>query len=173
MLLVVRCVAAGLSQSSRYNVGCGLVVSCAGSPGNHNDAGPGLAGAAHQPDNQHNNTQQNILPQDNKPEHGCTRDGPDDHHGPGQLTILPVTAENLQKLDNAADINLSLPITSTYLRQMRHKSEMLEPEAVAINQADQEDEEVRMIPSKYCLGRPSQTLLPYFPNYAAINSIRF
>ena len=131
--------AAGLSQSSGYNVGCGLVVSCAGSPGNHNDAGTGLA---HQADNQHNNTIQNILPQDNRADHGCTRDGPDDH--PAQLNILPVTAENLQRLENTADISLSLPITSTYLRQMRHKSEMLEPEAVAINQADHEDEEGRV-----------------------------
>ena len=51
--------------------------------------------------------------------------------------ILPVTAENLQKLENSGDINLSLPITSTYLRQMRHKSEM------PINDAndDQEDME--------------------------------
>ena len=43
----------------------------------------------------------------------------------------------MQKLENSGDINLSLPITSTYLRQMRHKSE------IHINDAndDQEDME--------------------------------
>ena len=39
------------------------------------------------------------------------------------VEILPVTAENLEKLDleldQNTDINLSLPITSTYLRRMR------------------------------------------------------
>jgi len=42
---------------------------------------------------------------------------PNGYHAPPQ--ILPVTAENLQKLENSSDIDLSLPITSTYLRRMR------------------------------------------------------
>jgi len=42
---------------------------------------------------------------------------PNGYHAPPH--ILPVTAENLQKLENSSDIDLSLPITSTYLRRMR------------------------------------------------------
>jgi len=42
---------------------------------------------------------------------------PNGYQAPPQ--ILPVTAENLQKLENSSDIDLSLPITSTYLRRMR------------------------------------------------------
>ena len=55
------------------------------------------------------------------------------------VTILPVTAENLAKLDNSRDIDLSFPITSTYLRQMRHR-----PEAATAGGAepDEEDDEV-------------------------------
>ena len=44
------------------------------------------------------------------------------------VEILPVTAENLEKLDldQNTDINLSLPITSTYLRRMRQRMEPCE-----------------------------------------------
>ena len=42
------------------------------------------------------------------------------------MQILPVTAENLQKLEDSTDINLSLPITSTYLRRMRQRTETSE-----------------------------------------------
>ena len=44
------------------------------------------------------------------------------------VKILPVTAENLEKLDldQNTDINLSLPITSTYLRRMRQRAEPCE-----------------------------------------------
>ena len=44
------------------------------------------------------------------------------------VEILPVTAENLEKLDldQNTDINLSLPITSTYLRRMRQRTEPCE-----------------------------------------------
>ena len=44
------------------------------------------------------------------------------------VEILPVTAENLEKLelDRSTDINLSLPITSTYLRRMRQRPEPCE-----------------------------------------------
>jgi len=41
------------------------------------------------------------------------------HHSP--VKILPITAENLQRLENSSDIDLSLPITSTYLRRMRRQ----------------------------------------------------
>ena len=43
------------------------------------------------------------------------------HHPP--VKILPITAENLQKLENSSDIDLSLPITSTYLRRMRRQGD--------------------------------------------------
>ena len=42
------------------------------------------------------------------------------------VEILPVTAENLERLDQTTDINLSLPITSTYLRRMRQRTEPCE-----------------------------------------------
>ena len=61
------------------------------------------------------------------------------HNG---VTILPVTAENLAKLDNSRDIDLSFPITSTYLRQMRHRPEPELTSAAAGPELDEEDDEV-------------------------------
>ena len=57
------------------------------------------------------------------------------------VTILPVTAENLAKLDNSGDIDLSFPITSTYLRQMRHRPMEL-ASAAAGAEPEEEDDEV-------------------------------
>ena len=61
--------------------------------------------------------------------------------GNNGVTILPVTAENLAKLDNSRDIDLSFPITSTYLRQMRHRPIEL-ASAAAGAEPEEEDDEV-------------------------------
>ena len=61
--------------------------------------------------------------------------------GNNGVTILPVTAENLAKLDNSRDIDLSFPITSTYLRQMRHRPMEVTSAAVGA-EADEDDDEV-------------------------------
>ena len=66
------------------------------------------------------------------------------HNG---VTILPVTAENLARLDNSRDIDLSFPITSTYLRQMRHRPELTS--AAAGPELDEEDDEVGHIAILY------------------------
>ena len=58
----------------------------------------------------------------------------------GSVTILPVTAENLAKLDSSRDIDLSFPITSTYLRQMRHRPEPEMTNAVGAAPEDEDDE---------------------------------
>ena len=58
------------------------------------------------------------------------------------VEILPVTAENLEKLDleldQNTDINLSLPITSTYLRRMRQRTEPCEE--TGVDQTGEQDE---------------------------------
>ena len=78
----------------------------------------------------------------------CHQGAHEPHNG---VTILPVTAENLAKLDNSRDIDLSFPITSTYLRQMRHRPEPELNSAAAGPELDEEDDEVghnRI----YCIG---------------------
>ena len=103
-------------------------MSCSGSPGIHNDAA------------QHNISTQNIL---NNYHSASALTSQDESVSGEEVRILPVTEENLRKLESAEDINLSLPITSTYLRQMRHnKPEMETYDHEAAREADQDEEEV-------------------------------
>ena len=71
------------------------------------------------------------------------------HEPNNGVTILPVTAENLARLDNSRDIDLSFPITSTYLRQMRHRPEPELTCAAAGPELDEEDDEVGHIAILY------------------------
>ena len=81
----------------------------------------------------------------------CHQGTPEPASGSGNagVTILPVTAENLAKLDNSRDIDLSFPITSTYLRQMRHRPEPELTRSATGAEPDEEDDEVGHIAILY------------------------